>query len=62
MNQQLPALLIIAPLLSALIISIAGWVNKRLCFPVAVVGLSIAAWSSVGLLFRVLDEGAVLID
>ena len=60
MNQQLPALLIIAPLLSALIISIAGWVNKRLCFPVAVVGLSIAAWSSVGLLFRVLDEGAVL--
>ena len=60
MNQQLPALLIIAPLLSALIISIAGWVNKRLCFPVAVVGLSIAAWSSVGLLFRVLDEGTVI--
>jgi len=60
MNQQLPALLIIAPFLSALIISIAGWVNKRLCFPIAVVGLSIAAWSSVGLLLRVLDEGLVL--
>ena len=60
MNQQLPAILVIVPLLSALIISIAGWVNKRLCFPIAVVGLGLAAWSSVDLLLRVLDEGVVL--
>ena len=60
MSQQYPALLVIVPLLSALLISIAGWVNKKLCFPIAVAALSVAALSSVGLLLRVLDEGVVL--
>jgi len=60
MNQQLPAILVIAPLLSALIISIAGWVNKKLCFPIAIIGLGLAAWSSIDLLLKVLDEGVVL--
>ena len=60
MSQQYPALLVIVPLLSALLISIAGWVNKRLCFPIAVAALSVAALSSIGLLLRVLDEGVVL--
>ena len=60
MSQQYPALLVIAPLLSAFIISAAGWVNKRLCFPVAVLALAVAVYSSVGLLLRVLDEGVIL--
>lgn len=60
MNEQYPAFLVVIPLLSALIVSIAGWVNKRLCFPVAVAALSVAAWSSVGLLFRVMNEGVIV--
>jgi multicomponent Na+:H+ antiporter subunit D len=60
MSQQYPALLVIVPLLSGFIISAAGWANKRLCFPIAVVALSVATYSSIGLLFRVLDEGVIV--
>jgi multicomponent Na+:H+ antiporter subunit D len=60
MSQNYPALLIIVPLLAALVISAVGWLNKRLCFPIAVAALGVAAYSSIGLLFRVMDEGVVL--
>ncbi len=60
MSQQYPALLVVVPLLSAMIISIAGWVNKRWCFPIAVAALGVAACSSVGLLLQVLDQGKVI--
>jgi multicomponent Na+:H+ antiporter subunit D len=60
MSQHYPALLVVVPLLSALIISGAGWINKRLCFPIAVVALGVAAYSSIGLLLRVLDEGVIV--
>ena len=60
MSQQYPALLVIVPLLSAFIISAAGWINKRLCFPIAVAALSVAAYACIGLLLRVLDEGVII--
>lgn len=59
MSQHYPALLVIVPLLAALIISAAGWLRKQLCYPIAVVALSVSAYSSVGLLLRVLQEGVV---
>jgi len=60
MSEQYPALLVIVPLLSALLISAAGWINKRLCFPIAVAALGVAVFSCVGLLLRVLDEGVII--
>ncbi len=60
MSQQYPALLVAVPLLSALLISAAGWANRRLCFYIAVVALSVAVYSSFGLLFRVLNEGVIV--
>jgi multicomponent Na+:H+ antiporter subunit D len=60
MSEQYPALLVIVPLISAFLISAAGWVNRRLCFPIAVAALSVTAYSSVGLLMRVLDEGVII--
>ncbi|MBW1933313.1 MAG: monovalent cation/H+ antiporter subunit D family protein, partial [Deltaproteobacteria bacterium] len=60
MNEQYPALLVVIPLLSALVVSVVGWINKRLCFPIAVAALGVAAWSSVGLLFRVMNEGVIV--
>ncbi len=60
MSQQFPALVVIAPLLAGLLIGVAGWVNKRLCFPIAVAALAVATFSSVGLLLRVLDEGVIV--
>jgi len=60
MSLQYPALLVIVPLLSAFMITGAGWVNKKLCFPIAVAALSVSVYSSIGLLVRVLKEGVVL--
>ena len=60
MIQQYPALLIVAPLLSAFFISAAGWFNRRLCFPIAVLGLTVSAYCAVGLLIRVMAEGPIL--
>jgi multicomponent Na+:H+ antiporter subunit D len=60
MSQQYPALLVIVPLLSAFFISAAGWLNKRLCFPIALAALGVATYCSVGILYRVLDEKVVL--
>ncbi len=60
MSEQYPALLVIVPLISAFLISAAGWVNRRLCFPIAVAALSVTAYSSIGLLMRVLDEGVII--
>jgi multicomponent Na+:H+ antiporter subunit D len=60
MSQHYPALIVVVPLLSAFFIAGAGWVNKRLCFPIAVLALGTAVYASLGLLFRVLGEGVVL--
>jgi len=60
MSQQYPALLVIVPLLSAFCISIAGWANKKWCFPIAVTALGVSAYSAVGLLLEVLDHGKIL--
>ena len=59
MTQHYPAILVTAPLLSAFLISAAGWLNKRLCFPIAVGALSLAAFSTVELFVKVLTEGPV---
>lgn len=59
MSPHYPAILVTAPLLAAFLISAAGWLNKRLCYPIAVVAIALSAFSSVGLLVRVLHEGAV---
>jgi multicomponent Na+:H+ antiporter subunit D len=59
MSSQYPALLIATPLLAALFISIAGWVYKKLCFPIAVAALGVTTYTSLGLLLRVLNEGVV---
>jgi multicomponent Na+:H+ antiporter subunit D len=60
MSQQYPALLVAVPLVSAFIISAAGWANRKLCFPIAVVSLSVSVYSCIGLLWRVLNEGVIV--
>lgn len=60
MSQHYPALLVTVPLLSALLISVLGWVYRRLCFPVALAALAVSLFSCVNLLVRVLNENVVL--
>jgi multicomponent Na+:H+ antiporter subunit D len=59
MSFQYPALVVTVPLLSAFFISIAGWVYKRLCFPIALLALGVSAYSTFGLLVKVLENGVV---
>ena len=42
MSGQYPALIVTVPLLAGLLVFIAGWVDKRWCFPIAVAALGIA--------------------
>jgi len=60
MSLQLPALIIVAPLIAAFFIAAAGLWNARLCFPIAVLALAGALLSSVGILSRVLSEGLLV--
>lgn len=58
MSQHLPALPVIVPLLSALLITMLGWFKPRLSFPIALAALTVALLSAVGLMGRVLSSGA----
>jgi multicomponent Na+:H+ antiporter subunit D len=59
MSQHFPALIIIIPLISAIFISAAGWMNKRLCFPIAVFSLGASFFASIDVLMKVLEKGSV---
>jgi multicomponent Na+:H+ antiporter subunit D len=59
MSTHFPALIIVVPLISAFIIALAGWVNRKYCLPYAIAGLGIALLTAVGLLFRVMANGPV---
>lgn len=59
MKQHYPILVIIVPLLSAFLVSAAGWFRRRYCFPVATGALAVTLFASVGLLSRVLQENLV---
>ena len=54
MSTQYPALLVTIPLLSGFVISAAGWLNRRLCFYIAVIALAGSAFSCFGVLLQVL--------
>ncbi|MBW2102239.1 MAG: monovalent cation/H+ antiporter subunit D family protein [Deltaproteobacteria bacterium] len=60
MSHHFPALLVIAPLLSAFFISGAGWLNRRFCLPLAVASLGVAGLSALSLFWRVVQQGPVL--
>jgi len=57
--KQAPALLVIIPLLSALLINMLGLINRRYCFPVAVLGILGSFGASVITLIRVMENGVI---
>ncbi|WP_300667519.1 monovalent cation/H+ antiporter subunit D family protein [Desulfoluna sp.] len=60
MTQHFPALLIIIPLLSALLVSAMGWIDRRWCFPLAVASLAGALAVSIGLAAHVMAAGPIV--
>jgi len=59
MAQNFPALIIVIPLLSALIIAVFGWINKKWCFPLSIASLGFSFLSSCALLRQVLLTGPI---
>ncbi len=58
-STHYPALVVVAPLMAAFVVALAGWSNQRLCFPIAVIGLAVSVISAVGMLVEVLTTGPI---
>jgi multicomponent Na+:H+ antiporter subunit D len=59
MTAHFPALIIVVPLMAAFVVSIAGWIDKRLCFPLTAAALLTNLLISVGVLVDVQQTGLV---
>ena len=55
--KQAPALLVIIPLLSALVVNMSGWFTRRACFPITVMAMAATFAASIITLLQVLDTG-----
>ncbi|RLB71776.1 MAG: monovalent cation/H+ antiporter subunit D family protein [Deltaproteobacteria bacterium] len=58
MTDQLPALIIIAPLLGAFLTPVIGWRYRHLCRPWALMVLAVPVYASIASLLRVVKNGA----
>jgi len=59
MSAQFPVLIIIVPMLAALVIVIAGWLNKAYCFPLAAAALGASLLAAIAVLNRVIHSGTI---
>jgi multicomponent Na+:H+ antiporter subunit D len=59
MVQQLPAIIVIAPLITSFFIFFTGWRYKRIAYPLAVAAMSVCLFSSVGILNSVIVNGTI---
>jgi multicomponent Na+:H+ antiporter subunit D len=59
MTQQLPAIIVIAPLVISFLIFFSGLWYKRIAYPLAVTAMSICLLASVGILQSVIVEGTI---
>ncbi len=59
MTVHYPALIVIVPLVAAFMVTIAGWIDKRWCFPLTAAALLATVLASVGVLVAVQQNGVV---
>lgn len=59
MLEQLPAIILIAPLFGALLIGLVGMRDHRICFPVAIFSLSISLAAAIATGLRTFSEGPI---
>jgi multicomponent Na+:H+ antiporter subunit D len=58
-NEQYPALIVVVPLLSALVVFIVGWFNRRCCYILSVATLAVCCLLSVCLMREVMVNGNI---
>jgi len=59
MVQQLPVIIVVAPLVTSFFIFFSGWWHKRIAYPLAVTAISVCLVSSVGILHAVVVNGTI---
>jgi len=59
MVQQLPAILIVTPLIVSFLIFATGWRYKQTAYPLAVAALAICLFSSAAILYTVMRNGVI---
>ena len=59
MSQHLPAIIVVFPVLLSFIIFVAGWLNKRLCYPLAILALGVCLFSAIGIMGTVIKQKAI---
>ena len=59
MTNVFPAVVVLAPFVAALFCSGFSWLEKRLCLPTALIGLSVSAYAAFRLFLQVIDTGVV---
>ncbi|MDM8543114.1 proton-conducting transporter membrane subunit [Desulfococcaceae bacterium HSG9] len=57
MVQQLPAIILVTPLVTSIIIFFTGWRYKRLAYPLTLIAMSVCLLSSVFILTGVINNG-----
>lgn len=57
MSLQLPAIIVVFPLLISFLIFVSGWFFKKAAFPLAIAAVAVSLASSIGILQRVLEQG-----
>ena len=54
-----PALIVVTPLLAALFAGLAAWIEKRLSYPIALIGLAVSLYSSLNVMIQVIATGTI---
>jgi multicomponent Na+:H+ antiporter subunit D len=54
-----PALIVVTPLLAALLAGLAAWIEERLSYPIALLGLGISMFSAFKVLMQVISNGTI---
>ncbi|MBU1195927.1 MAG: monovalent cation/H+ antiporter subunit D family protein [Proteobacteria bacterium] len=54
-----PALIVIAPLLAALFAGLAVWIEDRLSYYIAILGLAVSSFSALKVLIQVIESGTI---
>ena len=59
MTQHFPAIIVVFPVLLSFIIFVAGYLNKRLCYPLAILALSVCVLSATGIMTAVMNQHTI---
>ncbi|MCF8035553.1 MAG: monovalent cation/H+ antiporter subunit D family protein [Desulfobacteraceae bacterium] len=59
MTSQIPALIIVVPLLVSLVVSLAAWIRQSLCYAAALCAMLVAWISAILVMGRVINQGVI---